>query len=492
MNILLGIGLVLLFCCVSSKVMYKFGMPTLVLFLGLGMFLGSDISGLIYFDNADLAEQICNVALVFIMFYGGFGLDWKKAKSTALPAGVLASLGVALTALFLGYLIHIIFGLTLVQGLILGSILGSTDAASIFSILNSHNLNLKNNLNYLLEIESGSNDPTAYMLTTIFIAIELAKSQNIFLTLIVQIVVAIILGLGIGKLGVYLINKINLEIDGLYSILLISIALLSYSITSALGGNGFLAVYFTGIVIGNSRIVHRFSMIKYFDGLTWLMQILLFITLGLLSFPSTMKEHLLDGVIVAFFMFFVVRPIVVFLILHFFKRYDFKQKILISWAGFRGAASIVFATYTLTANLDNADWYFNVVFVVALLSVVFQGTLFVPLAKKLDLVSDDVNNLTNFYAEDGTISAQLLEVDITPTSPALNKKIIDFDIPEEVLIIMIRRNNKIITPKGNTKLLLGDKILIGGPQKKLIALAKELENRKLNTSIDFEQEIEQI
>lgn len=489
-----GVSIILLVCCISSKVMYRFGVPTLVLFLVLGMMIGSDGLNLLYFDDASLAEQISNIALIFIMFYGGFGLDWKKAKVTAVSAGVLASLGVVLTALMIGLFVHYAFGVTLVEGMLLGSIVSSTDAASVFSILNSHKLNLRNNLNYLLEIESGSNDPTSYMLTLIFISLVNNQSINIFTTLIIQVGLGVGLGLLLGKLGVKLINKINLEIDGLYSILLIAIAMLSYSLTSELGGNGFLAVYFTGVIIGNAKIVHRYSMIKYFDGLTWLMQIMLFLTLGLLSFPSQMVGDMLDGMIIAFVLFFAVRPIVIFGILPWFKKYTVREMTLVSWAGFRGAASIVFATYALSHNLEHASWIFNVVFIIALLSVTFQGTLFVPLARKLCLVADETQELTSFYDESGTIATQMLEVNITPRSPIINYKLMDVDMPEEVLVIMIQRDNRIITPKGSTILKEGDKMMLGGPAKSLRDIAHRIENRKiaLEREIDYEYENEPI
>ncbi|MDL2211403.1 potassium/proton antiporter [Erysipelotrichaceae bacterium OttesenSCG-928-M19] len=464
--LLLGISIILIISCFTSKIMFKLGVPTLLIFILIGMFLGYDGPGNIYFDDANLAKNISSFALIFIMFYGGFGLDWKKAKTSVKPASLLATLGVAITAFAIGFFVHWFFKVSLVEGMLLGAVVSSTDAASVFSILNTQKLNLKNNLGYLLEMESGSNDPMSYMLTLIFISLTLGQEVNVISMIVIQITLGVVLGLLIGKIGVKIINKINLEIDGLYSILLIAIAIFSYAFTEYLSGNGFLAVYFTGIILGNSKIVHRFSMIKYFDGLTWLMQIILFFTLGLLVFPSQLPNVALDGIIISVFIIFVARPIAVFSILSFFK-YSFKEKLLISWAGFRGAASIVFATFALSYNVAMANWIFNIIFIVALLSVIFQGSLFIPIAKKLNLVEDEELSLTTFYDESGTISADLLEIEIDEESSALNQLIMNLEIPDDILIVMINRKGKVITPKGNVRLLLNDKIILAGKKTTL-------------------------
>ena len=469
MNILLITGVILLFCVISSKVLYKYGIPVLVIFLGMGMLMGSDGIGGIYFNNPLVAEQLSNVGLLFIMFSGGFETNWKTAKPEALASTILASVGVALTAFLIGIFAYYVLGFSFLEGMLLGSIISSTDAASVFSILRSKNLNLKNGIAPMLEMESGSNDPMAYMLTTIFIGLILGKGENIVLLLISQIVIGVIVGLIIGKVGVWLINNIKLDIDGLYYIVVISIALISMSGANAIGGNGFLAVYITGLIIGNSRIIHKINLVRYFDGISWLMQIMLFFTLGLLVFPSQLPSIAVKGIITSIFIIFIARPVAVFVILAFFKKTT-KDKLLVSWVGFRGAAAIVFATYPLTSGLSIANEIFNIVFFIALVSVLIQGTFFIPLAKKLDLISEEETTLKTFTDYSGEIYADLLEVEIPQGSRLKEKAIMDLDIPEDVLIVMIKRDKKLITPKGTTMIKQGDILMISGDEESLMKI----------------------
>lgn len=469
MNILLITGLILLFCVASSKILYKYGIPVLVIFLGMGMLMGSDGIGGIYFNSPSVAEQLSNIGLLFIMFSGGFETSWKTAKPVAAASIVLASLGVAMTAFLIGIFAYFVLGFSFLEGMLLGSIISSTDAASVFSILRSKNLNLKNGLAPMLEMESGSNDPMAYMLTTIFISLIVGKEQNIILLLTSQIVIGLLIGLLVGKIGVWIINNIKLDIDGLYYIVVISLALISLSGSNLIGGNGFLAVYITGLIIGNSRIIHKINLVRYFDGISWLMQIMLFFTLGLLVFPSQLPEIALKGIITAAFIILVARPIAVFIILTFFKKSN-KDKLLVSWVGFRGAAAIVFATYPLTEGLPIANEIFNIVFFIAVVSVLVQGTFFIPLAKKLNLISEDQTTLKTFTDYTGEIYADLLEIEIPISRGLKEKAIMDLDIPEDVLIVMIKRDDKLITPKGNTMIKQGDTLMILGDEESLMRI----------------------
>ena len=464
MNVLLGIGLILLICALTSKVLYRYGIPTLIIFLVIGMLMGSDGFGGIYFDNSRLAQDLSSFCLIFTMFSGGFGTNWKTAKPVAVPSAVLATLGVVLTALLVGVFAYFILHFTFLEGMLLGSIIASTDAASVFSILRSKKLNLKNGLAPMLELESGSNDPIAYMLTTVFLGMILGENNNVAVLLVAQIVIGVLVGVLVGKLAVRLINHINLEIDSLYSVMVIGIAILSYAGANLLTGNGFLAVYITGLIMGNSRLVHKISLVRYFDGFSWLMQIMLFFTLGLLVFPSRLPGIALTGLAVAAFITFVARPIAVFCVLTLFKR-PIKEQLLVSWVGFRGAASIVFATLPLTAGLPIADTIFNTVFFVALLSVLVQGTFFIPIAKKLDLVGQDEKVLKTFTDYSGEIHAELLELYVEKGSEMADKAIMDLDIPMDILIVMLRREGKLITPKGGTLIRPGDTILLAGDNK---------------------------
>lgn len=464
MQLILISGIILLFCAISSKVLYRYGIPTLIVFLAIGMFMGSDGPGGIYFDNAELATKICNFGLLFIMFGGGFGTSWKTAKPVAVEAGILATIGVALTALFIGVFAHFALGFTLLEGMLLGSIVSSTDAASVFSILRSKKLNLKNGLAPMLEMESGSNDPMSYMLTTIFLGLIMGGTQNVALLLVTQITIGILFGALVGKAAVWLINHIDLDIDGLYSIIVIGVAIISFSGADMIKGNGFLAVYITGIIMGNSKLVHKISLVRYFDGLSWLMQILLFFTLGLLAFPSKLPSIALPGLAVAIFIILVARPLAIFSVLTLFKR-PVKEQLLVSWVGFRGAASIVFATYPLTAGLGIAEDVFNIVFFVALVSVLVQGTLFVPIAKKLNLVEGEGTVLTTFTDYSGEMHTELLEVNIPYGSPMDSKAIMDLEIPMNILIVMIKRNGRLITPRGATILKSGDTLMLACDNK---------------------------
>lgn len=469
MNVVFISAVILLVCAVSSKVLYRFGIPTLILFLTIGMLMGSDGPGGIYFDNAELAENICNLALLFIIFSGGFDTNWKTARPVALASGVLASLGVVLTAFLVGIFVHLTLGFTLIEGMLLGSIISSTDYASVFSILRSQQSDLKNNLAPMLEMESGSNDPMAYMLTVIFLGLLTGESQNIGLLLLTQITVGTFFGVCVGKAAVWLINRINLDIDGLYPIMVIGVALLTFSGANLLAGNGFLAAYITGLIMGNSKLVNKVSLVRYFDGLSWLMQILLFMTLGLLVFPSQLFSVALAGILTAAFLIFVARPLVIFVLLSIFKR-PAKEQLLVSWVGFRGAASIVFATYALTAGLPMAEEIFNIVFFVALVSVLLQGTLFIPIARKLNLVEQEETILRTFTDYSGEIYAELLEVTIPEGSPLARKAIMDLDIPPDVLIMMIKREGRMITPRGKTVLQVGDTLMLAGDNEVLLEI----------------------
>lgn len=477
MDALLIVAIILLVCVISSKVLYKFGIPTLIIFLALGMFMGSDGPGGIYFDDPIIARELCNIGLLFIIFSGGFGTNWETAKPVTFPATLLATIGVVLTAFTLGAFSHYILGFPWIYGLLLGSIISSTDAAAVFSILRSKKLNLKNGLAPMLEMESGSNDPMAYMLTTIFLGLITGEAHNIWILLANQIVIGALVGFIIGKGAVWFINHINLDIDGLYSITAIALVLLSYSSADILSGNGFLAVYITGLIMGNSRLVHKTSLVRYFDGLSWLMQIFLFFTLGLLVFPSILKNIVLPGVGVALFIIFVARPLAVFPILAVFKRTK-DEILLVSWVGFRGAASIVFATYPLTKGIMLGEEIFNIVFFVGLLSVLIQGTLLVPIAKKLELVEDEGTVLKTFTDYSGEIYSELLELKIPVSSPFVGKAIIDINLPKDVSFVLVRRNGRMITPRGTTVIEAGDMVMMAGDPKMLLKIEDEAIQKK--------------
>lgn len=471
--IYLILGMVLIVSVFSSKLMYKLGVPTLIAFLSIGMILGTDGIGGIDFENFKLAEEISTIALVFIIFYGGMGTNVEIARPVVKTSLVFSTLGVLMTASIVGIFMHFVFKFTWIEGMLFGSIISSTDAASVFSILRSKKLNLKNNLASMLELESGSNDPVAYMLTAIFTGFLIGDVNNIGTMLILQIGVGIGLGIILGKIGIRMINKFELDIEGLYSILIIGLILVTYSLTTILKGNGLLSVYIVGIIVGNSKILFKNTLVKYFDGISWLMQIFLFLTLGLLVFPTSLIGVAREGILVGIFIIFIARPIVIFIIMSFTKR-GLKEKLLVSWVGFRGAASIVFAITPMAMGIEIGEKIFNIVFFISILSLLLQGTLLVPIAYKLGLVDEnDKTKLKTFTDYTEEIEAEVLELEVFNGSIIVGKKIMDLDLPENILIMGIKRDNKIIVPRGNTDIEENDIFIIGGKKEILLSISNK-------------------
>ena len=460
-------GLVLIICITSTKVLYKFGVPMLFIFIVLGMLFGSDGLVGIYFDNFELTKQLCSLALVFIMFYGGFGTKWKLAKPVATPSILMSSLGVIITAGLTGLFCHLVVKTSMLEGLLIGTIVASTDAASVFAVLRAQKLNLKGSLAAFLEVESGSNDPIAYMSTLIILSMMEnggALSLSIVVPLVIkQILFGLVIGLLLAKVTVFILRHANFEIEGFYAILVTAVAILSYSLSEFLGGNGYLSVYITGIIIGNSKIPKKKSMFHFFDGISWIMQIGLFFILGLLSFPSKIPYVTGTAISISLFMIFIARPLATFLILSPFK-FTVKEKLLISWVGLRGAASVVFAIFAVTYGVNIENDIFHIIFFIALFSVVIQGTLIPTLANKLDLVNNEEEGsvLKTFTDYTEEINSELLEFTITEESNLKNKMIMDANIPEEILIVMIKRGNQVLVPKGSVLIKEGDKLVLSG------------------------------
>nr|WP_122012408.1 potassium/proton antiporter [Maliibacterium massiliense] len=459
----------LLLCVASSKLLYRWGIPTLLIFMVLGMLFGTDGVLGIAFENADLAQKICSFGLVFIMFYGGFGTSWKAARPVVKPAIWMATLGVVLTALLTGLFAMLVLRCTPLEGLLIGSVVGSTDAASVFAILRARKLNIKGGLASLLEVESGSNDPIAYMLTMIVVTLMRGAGTGM---LAVSIVLQIALGLGIGwglaASVIAVLRRVHLEIEGLYPILITALVLLGYAGCALLGGNGYLCVYVMGIMIGNSRFAHKRSLVHFFDGVSWLMQMLLFFTLGLLSFPSQLPGVLIPGVLVSLFMIFIARPCATFAMLAPF-RMPWRAKALVSWVGMRGAASIVFALFAVTQQVAVKNDLFHTVFFVALFSVAVQGTLLPAVARRLDMVDAEATVMKTFNDYQEELPVRLIEVEADKASPYVGKTLKQVQMPPGVLVVMIKRKNARIVPRGNTRIMLGDVLVISGEDLDQIA-----------------------
>lgn len=457
---------------IASKTSFKFGVPTLILFLIVGMLAGSEGPGKIYFNDPKMAQFMGVAALTFILFSGGLDTKWESIKPILKNGLALSTLGVLITAVTVGLFTSYVLGFTIVEGMLLGAIVSSTDAAAVFSILRTRNVGLKGNLRPLLEFESGSNDPMAYFLTIGFIELVLNPEASIVLLIpkfLKGMVLGAVCGYGFGKLMTYVINRINLDVAGLYPVLLVSLMFFSFSFTDAIGGNGFLAVYVAGIILGNSNIIHKKSLTKFFDGIAWLMQIVMFLTLGLLVFPSNIAPIVGEGILISAFLIVIARPLAVFLMLIRSKDLNFRKKLFISWVGLRGAAPIVFATYPLIAGVHYADTIFNLVFFISVTSVILQGSTLSLMAKWLHVgVPEKVKRKfpLDLELKDGSKS-ELIELDVPEDSESVGKQIVQLKLPKSSLIVLIHRQDKYVTPSGETEILANDHLLILADNKEI-------------------------
>jgi cell volume regulation protein A len=469
-NILL-LGSVLLFISiVASKTSFKLGIPTLILFLIVGMLAGSDGPGGIYFNDAKTAQFLGVVALNFILFSGGLDTKIESIKPVLKDGIALSTIGVIITALLVGVFTSYLLGYTLVEGLLLGAIVSSTDAAAVFSILRSRAVGLKGNIRPLLEFESGSNDPMAFFLTVALIGLVKEPESSVF-----KLIPNFIIGMGIGgvcgfllgRAMTYVINKIHLEVDGLYPVLILAMVFFTFSFTDAIGGNGFLAVYLSAIILGNSNFIHKKSLIRFYDGQAWLMQIVMFLTLGLLVFPTQMVPLIPEGIMLTLFLVFIARPIAVFISLSRAQDLNWRKKLFISWVGLRGAVPIVFATYPMMEGVHYANTIFNLVFFISAISVLVQGTTLPIMAKWLHVSVPE--NLKRKFPIDmefkDDMKTSLVEVDVSLTSPAIGKAVVDLALPKSAMIVLIHRNGKYLTATGETIIEGADHLLVLSDKK---------------------------
>ena len=462
--LLIGASILLLISVLVSKISDRYGVPALLLFLILGMLAGSDGPGGIYFDDPALAQSIGILALVLILFSGGLSTEWEQVRPALKEGALLATFGVLITALVVGLFASFMLDLELIEGLLLGAIVSSTDAAAVFSVLRSKNVDLKGKLKPLLELESGSNDPMAIFLTVGLIqlishpGLPLVSLLGLFFQ---QMLLGAVLGLGMGRAMLWLINRIQLGYEGLYPVLTLALMFLTFGVTDALGGSGFLAVYLAGIVLGHHDFIHKRSLLRFHDGMAWIMQIAMFLTLGLLVFPSEILPIIGTGLLVAACLMFVARPLSVFLSL-LPSRLNWREKSFISWVGLRGAAPIILATFPLLAGLEQADLIFNIVFFVVLTSVLLQGTSIPFSAKWLKVDAPSVTKRVypiEFTPMDG-LKSELKELPIPPGSSLAEKAIFELGLPDEFLVILIARENDFIQPSGGTLLKAGDTLLV--------------------------------
>jgi len=463
-NILLVGSMLLFISIVAGKTSYKFGVPTLILFLAVGMLAGSEGIIGINFDNPKIAQFIGVVSLNFILFSGGLDTNWKTVKPILREGIALSTLGVLFTALSIGLFVWLITDFTFYESMLLGSIVSSTDAAAVFSILRSKSLALRTNLRPTLELESGSNDPMAYVLTIAFLTLVINQDLSIVSMIPMffkQMILGGIAGFAFGKVSHFIINNIKLDFEGLYPVLVIALMFITFSATDFVGGNGFLAIYICAVYLGNQHLIHKKTIFKMYDGMAWLVEIVLFLTLGLLVFPSQITPYVGIGVLISLFLIFVARPIGVFLSLIFFKM-KMRRRVYISWVGLRGAVPIVFATYPLLAGIDKANMIFNIVFFISVTSVLIQGTTLSLVAKWLNVAMPEKSKLITEI--DKLIldlpKSSLQEIEIMPFYHAVNKRIVDLNFPRSAFIVMIKRDKEFIRPGGSTKILSNDILVV--------------------------------
>ena len=461
---LLAVALIILLSLSLSRVSHKIGLPTLLIFIGLGMLFGEDGLLKIQFDNYSLSEQVCSVCLVIIVFYGGFGTSWKNAKPTARVSVLLSSLGTVLTALLTGVFCHFVMGLSWLSGLLVGAVISSTDAASVFSILRSRKLSLRYGTASVLEVESGSNDPFAYMLTVILLSVMNGEAGfwpmllMLFKQLAFSAVIGPLVALGIG----WMMRHVRFRDDGYDSILIFGAAFLSYGVSAALGGNGYLSVYLTGIILGNRPLRGKRTLVHFFDGVTGLMQILVFFLLGLLATPSALPKVFLPGMLIALFLTFVSRPAAVFAVMQPAKS-PLRQQLLVSWCGLRGASSIVFAIMATVMSDGTPDQLFNLVFFIVLFSITVQGTLIPLIAGRLQMIDAEGDVMKTFSDYTEQVPVQYLKLRVDERHAWAHRELKSLQMLPQTRVALILRGREQLIPRGDTRIEPGDSLIVSGP-----------------------------
>lgn len=469
-NIILIAAVLLLVSVLVSKMSARIGVPMLLLFLFVGMFFGTDGLGL-EFNDTGLTQFVGMIALCIILFSGGMGTKFSDIKPIVAPGVVLSTAGVMLTTLITG---AFVFGLskwmdnaatlTFPIALLLAATMSSTDSASVFNLLRSQSMGLKHNLKPMLELESGSNDPMAYLLTLAFIGVVQTDKMSVMelsSMLVVQLTVGIASGYGFGKVTVWIMNKIHLSNTSLYTILLLAAVFITFSLTDMLGGNGYLAVYLAGIIVGNSRLVKKTEVSLFLDGLTWLFQIVIFLVLGLLVNPKQMLHVAPFALLVGVFLMLVARPLSVFISLLPFREISTRDKAFVSWVGLRGAVPIIFATYPMLEDIPHASDIFNVVFFITIISLLFQGTSIPQVARMLKLtekMKEEGNSFGIIIPEEN--DSKVWEVEITEPMLESGNNLANMQMPAGILVMLVKRGSKTMVPDGKLELHVGDKLLL--------------------------------
>ncbi|HEX5473913.1 MAG TPA: potassium/proton antiporter [Vicinamibacterales bacterium] len=477
LQLVLATAILLLVSVLSSRAAGRVGVPALLLFLIIGMLAGSDGPGGIAFDYPGFAQALGVVALAFILFGGGLGTHWDEVRPVAMPAIALATVGVAITAGLTGWLSSWILGIPLLQGLLLGAIVSSTDAAAVFAVLRSRSVRLPVRLRSLLELESGSNDPIAVFLTVGLIAV-VQNGQGLpvtlALTFVRQMVLGAIGGYVFGRLGTGVVNRARLEYDGLYPVLTFAWVLLVYGATQAVDGSGFLAVYIAGIVMRRYNFIHKRSLIRFHDALAWLMQIVMFLTLGLQVFPTRLPGVAGAGLAISAILMFVARPLGVFAVLPFW-RFSLREQSFVAWVGLRGAAPIILATFPLVAHLPVAERFFSLVFFIVLTSTLVQGTSIPFAARLLHLSQSAPPERLDPLDLVATGDRELLDVIVSAGSPVAGRRVLELTLPPGVLLVLVERGGDTFVPSGGTIIQPDDRLIVLTPTDVSAAVKRQLE-----------------
>ncbi|SDQ45429.1 potassium/proton antiporter [Virgibacillus salinus] len=476
---ILLMALLLIISVLVTKFSTRLGVPSLVLFIGVGMLVGSDGLNIIYFDNATIAQLIGIIALVVILFEGGLQTQWTKIKPVLPSALTMATSGVLVTTGIVAVASKYMLGISWLEGLLLGSIVGSTDAAAVFAVLKDKNI--KGNIKSMLEAESGSNDPMAMFLTLSFIQLitqDQAGIGSLIWSFFWQMGIGLLCGLIIGKVGSLSINRINLDSSGLYPLFGLAFAFSAYSITALMDASGLLAVYTAALVIGNSELTYRHSIVRFNEGFAWMAQIVMFVILGLFVFPAELFQwnYLINGLLVSTVLIFIARPLAVYLNL-LKSQYNNKEKLFLSWAGLRGAVPIVLSIFPMLAGVEGSQVMFNVVFFVVLTSTLVQGSTITFMSSKLGLEGEAKERSMHSLEliSIGKTNVEMIEYDVTSKNKIIGETLECITLPDNALINAIIRDNEIITPNGQTVIKEHDTLYILVSRKSKQKLIKVLE-----------------
>lgn len=459
---LLILGALLLAGVISSKLAFRMGVPALVIFIAVGMILGSDVSGWIYFDDAWLAQLVGTVALVQILFEGGLQTEWRQLRRVVWPALSLATVGVLITVVVTGLLAWLVLGVDLPMALLMGAIVGSTDAAAVFAVIG--NQDLPRRLKYTLEAESGVNDPMAVFLTLLMMGWVQQGPPNPVAAVgfvLWQMGLGAVAGYVVGRVVSWALPRLRLQASGLYPILLFAVAVTTFALVSWLNGSGFVAVYILAVYVGGIEIPYRQSVLRFHEGMAWLAQIIMFMMLGLLVFPSQIPPVALPGLVIAGGLILLARPLAVW-VSTLRMGFRWQERALLAWAGLRGAVPIVLATYPLLAGVEGSAMLFHVVFFVVLTSAAIQGATVGRVANWLGLVKGALapRPVTLELVAMERLNADMIEVELTESFHAVGRRLAELDLPDQVTVSALYREGRVVIPRGSTRLAAGDVLFI--------------------------------